>query len=115
VSGNRFSGFRNGCASHSFEQVDRLDYSLGQNYPNPFNPSTRITYQLPEGAHVRLVVYNLLGQQIRVLVEGLHPAGVHAVEWDGRDEENRKAGSGVYIYRLQAGGFTQVRKMVLSR
>jgi hypothetical protein len=92
-----------------------LPYGLGQNYPNPFNPSTRITYQLSEGAHVRLAVYNLLGQQIRVLVDGMRPAGVHTVEWDGRDEENRKAGSGVYLYRLQAGGFAQVKKMVLSR
>ncbi len=93
----------------------RSAYGLNQNYPNPFNPATRITYQLPGEAHVRLVVYNLLGQRVRVLVDGLRPAGVHTIEWNGLDEASRKVGSGIYFCRLQTEGFTQVRKMVLTR
>jgi DNA-binding NtrC family response regulator len=85
------------------------------NYPNPFNPSTTIRYALPEASKVSLVVYNLLGQQVRTLVSGSQSAGYHSVVWDGRDAAGRMAATGVYIYRLQAGGFVQVRKMLFAK
>ena len=82
-------------------------FSLGQNYPNPFNPSTIIPYQLAASAHVRLEVFNLLGQRIATLVDGQRPAGTHTAMW------NATGAAGVYIYRLTMGGASLARRMVL--
>ena len=82
-------------------------FSLGQNYPNPFNPSTIIPYQLATSAHVRLEVFNLLGQRIATLVDGQRPAGAHTAMW------NATGAAGVYIYRLTMGGASLTRRMVL--
>ncbi|MCK6622291.1 MAG: T9SS type A sorting domain-containing protein [Calditrichaceae bacterium] len=95
-------------------------FELRQNYPNPFNPTTAISYQLsPMGqaalSDVQLTVYNLLGQKVRTLVNARQPAGRYEVKWEGRDEEGKPVGSGVYFYRLEAGDFTQTRKMLLLR
>jgi hypothetical protein len=91
------------------------DYALYQNYPNPFNPTTRINFDLPEASQVRLAVFNLLGQEVRTLVAGQLPAGRHFVAWDGRDASGQVVGSGLYLYRLQAGDFVSSRKMLLTR
>jgi hypothetical protein len=92
-----------------------LVLALGNNYPNPFNPVTTIGYSLAEAAPVRLVVYNLLGRQVRVLVDEVQGVGRYAVEWDGLDEAGLAVSSGVYFYRLEAGPFRAVRKMLLAR
>jgi uncharacterized protein (TIGR03790 family) len=85
-------------------------FALEQNYPNPFNPSTTIRYSLPEGASVRLVVYNALGQEIEILVDGRQDAGVHEAQFvPGR---SGAAASGVYYYRLVAGDKCETRSMV---
>ena len=89
------------------------DFALGQNYPNPFNPSTVIPYQTPASAHVRLEVFNLLGQRLATLVDGVRAAGVHMAQWDATDAAGRAMGAGVYIYRLSSGGMTATRRMVL--
>ena len=88
-------------------------FVLGQNYPNPFNPSTVIPYEIPASAHVRLEVFNLLGQRLATLVDGVRPAGTHTAQWDGTDVAGRAVGAGVYIYRLSGGGVTVSRRMVL--
>ena len=88
-------------------------FALGQNYPNPFNPSTIIPYRLPTSAHVRLDVFNLLGQRLATLVDAERSAGVHTVQWDATDAAGRAVGAGVYIYRLSSGGMTESRRMVL--
>ena len=88
-------------------------FALGQNYPNPFNPSTIIPYQIPASAHVRLEVFNLLGQRLATLVDGVRSAGAHTVQWDATDAAGRAVGAGVYIYRLSSGGMTESRRMVL--
>ena len=85
-------------------------FRLYQNYPNPFNPSTTITYALPNRAHVSLTVFNILGQQVATLVNGEEQAGYHEVKFNGSG-----FASGVYFYRLQAGSFTQTRKVLLLR
>jgi hypothetical protein len=85
-------------------------YSLDQNYPNPFNPSTMLRYALPEPARVVLEVYDIAGREVQTLVEGDKPAGVHEVLFDARH-----LASGIYLYRLRAGSFTQVRKMTLLK
>ena len=89
------------------------DFALGQNYPNPFNPSTIIPYQIPTTTHVRLEVFNLLGQRLATLVDGDRPAGAHTAQWDATDAAGRAVGSGVFIYRLTGGGHTVSRRMVL--
>ena len=88
---------------------------LAQNYPNPFNPSTRITFGLKEPAAVSLRIYDAAGRLVRVLVEGTRPAGIYSELWDGMDNGRRAVASGLYFYRLDAGSFSQTRKMVLLR
>lgn len=88
---------------------------LAQNYPNPFNPETVISYTLPRDAHVRLDVYNLLGQHVTTLVDEWNPAGANSVSWNGTDRDRRTVSSGVYFYRLTAGEHSYTRKMVLVR
>jgi murein tripeptide amidase MpaA len=92
-----------------------LAFTLGQNHPNPFNPSTVISYQLSVNTKTSLKIYNILGQEIRTLVSGHEAAGLHKVLWDGRDARGQLLSSGVYFYRLTAGGFTQTRKMLMIK
>jgi len=93
------------------------NFSLFANYPNPFNPATEIRYQLSQSSEdaTTLRVYNLLGQEIITLVNEIQNPGIHAVTWDGKDNLGRPVSSGVYIYRLQANGLTQSRKMLLVK
>lgn len=91
------------------------EYRLDQNIPNPFNPSTVIGYRIPEAAPVRLAIYNLLGQQVRVLVDRHMEAGSFSATWDGKDETGRQVSSGVYLYRIQAGGFSASRRMMFLK
>ncbi len=86
------------------------EYSLGQNYPNPFNPFSSIHFGLPKNSHVTLYVYDLLGQKISKLVDEQMEAGTHRVEFNGSN-----LSSGVYLYRIQAGVFVDMKKMVLIK
>ena len=88
-------------------------FTLGSNYPNPFNPSTIIPYQLPAPMHVRLEVFNLLGQRIATLVDGERAAGAHTAEWDATDAAGQAVGAGVYLYRLSGDGAKITRRMLL--
>jgi len=85
-------------------------YALSQNYPNPFNPSTEINYAIPKSGFVSLKIYNILGQEVTTLVSGNQKAGNYRVSFDAS-----KLASGVYLYRLQAGDFTSVKKMILMK
>ncbi len=95
--------------------VQPAEIRLHQNYPNPFNPETRIQYDLTSSTHVRVAIFNMLGQQIRTLVDELKPAGSYTVLWDGRKDDGEAASSGVYLYRLQTEQFKQSRKLLLMR
>ena len=90
-------------------------FALSQNYPNPFNPETKIEFALPDAATVTLTVYNVLGQVGVTLVNDEFLAGTHQVSWQGRDQQGQAVGSGVYLYRLQAGAETMTRKMMLLK
>lgn len=90
-------------------------FELDQNYPNPFNPTTNITYQLPESASVKLVVFDLLGREVRTLFDGELGAGSHTAVWDGWDMAGRAVASGTYLYRLSAGGRVVTRSMMLLK
>lgn len=85
-------------------------YRLFNNYPNPFNPSTVIEFTIPLTTHVRLEVYNILGQKVAELVNGTMSAGTYNISFDAS-----KLSSGVYLYRLQANNFSEVKKMILSK
>ena len=90
-------------------------YSLNQNYPNPFNPETRIHYDLPEGGHVSLVVYDLLGRELIKLVNQYNSSGRYNILWNGNDALGNPVSSGVYIYQMKSGSFSQTKKMIISR
>jgi hypothetical protein len=87
-----------------------MNYALHQNYPNPFNPTTMISYQLPVIGPVQLTVHDILGREIATLVNRQMPAGEHQVSWDASDMP-----SGIYYYKIQAGEYTKVRKMILMK
>lgn len=91
------------------------EYSLGANFPNPFNPETQIQFSLAEDTRVDIVVYDLLGKQVRTLINDIRAQGTHVVTWDGKDNAGKEVASGVYLYRLAAGGFTESKKMILTR
>ena len=90
-------------------------FALEQNYPNPFNPTTEIRYALPQRSDVQLVIFNALGQQIRTLVSRTQDAGFHEIMWDGKDSNGQSVASGIYLYRIAAGNFSAVRKMILMK
>ncbi len=90
-------------------------FALMQNYPNPFNPITQIRFVLASSGKARLVIYDILGRRIRTLLDGARPAGEQQVTWDGRDEAGASVASGVYLYRLEANGVMQSRKLTLLR
>jgi hypothetical protein len=87
------------------------EFSLLPNYPNPFNPETTIRYELPETSEVTMKVYTLLGKEIRTLVNKIQNAGRYRVTWNGMDQDGRRVSSGIYFVRIQAGSFSQIRKM----
>lgn len=91
------------------------EFGLFQNYPNPFNPETEIRFALPQASHVVLRIYNTLGQEIRTLGDRDYAGGLHSLSWDGKDAFGKDVASGIYLYKIEAGEFVQVRKMSLLR
>ena len=91
------------------------DYKLYQNYPNPFNLETMIHFDIPKVEKVVFKIYNILGQEIRILVNKTLNAGSYEFFWDGRDDSGKQVSSGIYVYRIQAGNFVKARKMILLK
>ena len=92
------------------ESTKPQKFALLQNYPNPFNPTTAISYQLSAFSHVNLKVFDMLGRKVATLVKEVKPAGTYNLQWDASNFP-----SGIYFYQLTAGGFTQIKKMVLVK
>ena len=92
-----------------------IKYTLSQNYPNPFNPLTRISYELPGRLPVSLKIYDINGRLIRILVNEQQSAGNKVVQWDGTDQFGKIVTSGIYFYKLEAGPFKQIKRMVLLK
>ncbi|HOZ23050.1 MAG TPA: FlgD immunoglobulin-like domain containing protein, partial [bacterium] len=95
-----------------------LTCELGQNYPNPFNASTTITYtvpEMPESGSLRLDIFDIQGRLIRTLAQGTAAAGSHQILWNGTNEQGEMVPSGIYFYRLQAGSFQEIKRMVMLK
>jgi hypothetical protein len=86
------------------------EFVLSQNYPNPFNPSTNIEFSLPSAGSVSLRIFNLLGEKVETLIAGEYPAGRFSVTWDAAGQP-----SGIYFCRLESGGFSETRRMVIAK
>ena len=91
------------------------DFALLQNYPNPFNGETMIRFQLPASERVKLYVYNIRGQRVATIIDEQMEAGYHRISWNGRNDNGRQVGSGVYIYLLQAGRHHQSKKLTYMK
>ena len=91
------------------------EFSLGQNYPNPFNPITQMEYSLPQSSKVVISIYNVLGQEIKTLVNKEQDYGYHSVSWDGTDRLGKSVASGVYFTQMRSDGFSQSKKMLLLK
>jgi len=90
-------------------------FNLSQNYPNPFNAETVISFAMPKAGHVKLEIYNILGQKVKDLVDEKVTAGYKRVVWDGKDNTGKTVASGVYFYKLRTEGFVEVMKMTLLK
>jgi hypothetical protein len=105
----------NNLGTISSLEVKPESFNLNQNYPNPFNPSTTISFAIPDPVHVKITIYNLLGQRVKILADKMMYPGNYNVRWDGRDQFYRSVSTGTYFYMLKAGDFTDIKKMVLIR
>jgi len=90
-------------------------FALLQNYPNPFNPTTTLRYDIPENSHVTITIYDMLGRQVKTLINQTQDAGFISVIWDATNDFGKLVSAGVYLYQIQAGEFVQTRKMVLLK
>ena len=96
--------------SISGEFPQNISFSLEQNYPNPFNPNTVISYSLPVASNVKLFIFNTLGQEVKTLVSEYNHAGIHSINFNATDLP-----SGIYYYKIEAGEFSQIKKMILLK
>ena len=90
-------------------------FILHQNYPNPFNPITQIKYELPKVSLVNITIYDMMGRQIRTLINNQQDAGYKSVQWNATNDAGQPVGAGLYLYTIQAGEFRQTKKMVLLK
>jgi hypothetical protein len=97
------------------DDAPRSGVTLHQNFPNPFNPTTTISYAIDAPSHVSLRIYDLRGHVVRTLVDRTQPAGSRSIAWDGRDDAGNLSATGVYFYRLLAGGQDITKRMVLLK
>lgn len=91
------------------------DYVLYQSYPNPFNPITKITYALPENSKVKIIIYNIMGQKVKTLIDREQTAGYYTIRWNGVNDSDVKVATGVYLYSIETQEFAQTKKMLLLK
>lgn len=104
-----------GRLSATYHQPEAMKFALEANYPNPFNPSTTIAFSLAAAGHTTLKIYNASGQLVRTLLNGKVEAGRHTAIWDGRNDQNQAATSGVYFYVLESGNQSATNKMIMLK
>ena len=91
------------------------EFALHQNYPNPFNPITTLRYELPENGLVNIIIYDMLGKQVKTLINQTQDAGYQSVIWDATNDYGKPVSAGIYLYQIQAGEYMQTKKMVLLK
>jgi ligand-binding sensor domain-containing protein len=126
-SGNKWVGTYRGLGVYKEGGVVAVDdlsneqlptpnkFTLAQNYPNPFNPSTTISFSASLASHVTIVIYDVLGREVKRLADGLYGAGKHTVIWEGTNNAGQRVAAGMYIYRVTSGDFAQSKKMILLK
>ena len=100
---------------HSVDVSIPTEFNIFQNYPNPFNAKTTIHYTLKEDVKVHFKVFNLMGQEVRVLVNEIQPAGYYTVTWNGKDKYGELLPSGIYIYNIYTGKFNKTLKLLILK
>ena len=118
-NGGGFSYIRTSVNNSELDMNDEYlipdKYALQQNFPNPFNPRTTIHYELPKQELVQIIIFDLLGHQVKRLVDDFQGAGVNSIVWDTTNDHGQSVSAGIYIYQLQVGRFLQTRKMILLK
>ena len=101
----------------TLEEIHGLpdEFVMHQNYPNPFNPTTTLRYDIPEDGNVSILIYDMMGRQIRTLVNRNVSAGYHFIQWDGTNQSGSPVSAGVYIYILQSENYRSLKKMILLK
>jgi hypothetical protein len=92
-----------------------FEFDIAQNYPNPFNPSTTISYTLPGEGKVTIMIYNIMGQEVKTLVDEVQASGIHSVVWQGINVHGIEVASGMYFYNVKFGGNSITKKMILMK
>ena len=88
---------------------------LNQNYPNPFNPITKISYEMPSDGFVRVSILDMMGREVKTLVESSQVSGMRSVTWNATDNNDQPVSAGVYLYKIQTRGITKIRKMAFLK
>lgn len=91
------------------------EFALSQNYPNPFNPDTYIEFELARASHVKIDIFNIVGQKVKTLVDEEMQPGRYVADWDSKDQQGNSVSSGIYFYRMQADNFSDMKKMLLVK
>ena len=99
--------------SSAENEIVQYQTELLSNYPNPFNPKTSISFSLKEDSKINLEVFDIRGRKVTTLLNSVQSAGIHSVTWEGLDENDHRIGSGIYFYKLTAGNYSKIRKMIL--
>tara|TARA_A100001011_G_scaffold400679_1_gene517519 strand:- start:3786 stop:4430 length:645 start_codon:yes stop_codon:yes gene_type:complete len=123
ISNNQLELIENWIMQGALEEVLKIDemeispdhFTLYQNYPNPFNPSTIISYNLPKDSHVNISIFDVLGRKVKTLTNHYMKAGKNKVQWNGENDHGKLLAAGVYIYKIQSGGYNQSKKMILVK
>jgi len=115
IGQNRFKVLVNSITVSVDEELLPFQYALHQNYPNPFNPTTTLRYDIPENSHVTITIYDMLGRQVKTLINQTQDAGFKSVIWNATNDYGKPVSAGVYLYQIHAGEFVQTKKMVLLK
>ena len=115
IGQNRFKVLVNTTTVSIDEELLPFQYALHQNYPNPFNPVTTLRYDLPEQSDVTITIYDMLGRQVKTLINQTQDAGYRSVIWDATNDYNKLVSAGIYLYQIQAGKYISTKKMVLLK
>ena len=91
------------------------ELTIYQNYPNPFNPFTTLKYDLPEDTYVKIIIYDMLGNTVKILLDSYLNSGRKSVQWDGTNDQANKVSAGLYFYRIEAGDFSKTKKMIMLK